>query len=323
MKVLVAVFALNEEETIADVIHSIPNNIPGVTSVSVVVIDDGSTDQTSERAVGAGAAVIRHPMRRGLPRALMTAIDEAIKIDADILVHTDGDNQFDQADIPRLVEPILKYSADVVIGNRDITHLDFMPAANKWGNRLGSAALNALLRLPNVDVSCGFRAYSKESYSHLFIFSNHTYTHESLIQLSSQKFRIASIPIKCKPRTVGESKLISNITAHVSRSLLTIVRAALYHSPLRFFTWIGGVFFAFGIILGIRYLIIYFTTNEPGHLQSIILASVCLILGFSIFIVGLYADLINRNTRLNHEMLYLLRTLKKNRTSDSITSTPL
>jgi glycosyltransferase involved in cell wall biosynthesis len=303
MKLLVAIFAHNESSTIESVINSIPRQIPGISILDIVVIDDGSDDTTAQIASTAGVRVIRHNRNRGLASAFMTAVNEAIDTKADILVHTDGDNQYNQGRILDLVQHLVSNDADAVVGNRKVRELTFMPFGNKMGNLVGNNILNWLLDLHDIDMSSGFRAYTRDCFSRLIIFSKHTYTHETLIQLSSMGFTVLSSPVEFKPRANGDSRLIKSLYQHITKSLITIIRSILYYKPLRSFATSASLLITIGLLLGARYLLFFLNGDSTGHIQSLILMSICVVLGFLLLALGLIADIINRSTRIQMEIL--------------------
>jgi glycosyltransferase involved in cell wall biosynthesis len=313
MKLIVLIFAHNEEDTIKEVINEIPQNIDKIDEIEIVVMDDGSTDNTRIRAQEAGANVVSNIYNKGLAKLFMKSIEEALKRGANLIVHTDGDNQYNQKQITDLVQPILKKKTEVVIGNRQIKKLDFMKKGNKYGNLFGNFVFNKLLNLKNIDFSSGYRAYTKEAALNLTIFSNHTYTHESIIQLVNQGQKISSIPIDFRVRTNGESRLIKSLFSHISKSVLVILRTILYYKPLKTFSIIGGTLFLIGVLIGLRFLYFYFTNGSSGHIQSLILATILIIISFLMITMGFISDLINKNSQINHQILYEIRKEKYNK----------
>lgn len=307
LKLAILIFAYNEEKTIAQVINDIPKHISGIDEIEILVIDDNSTDQTRNKAIEAGAIIISNKNNKGLAISFTIGIEEALKRKADIIAHTDGDNQYNQKQIVQLIQPILKHKAEAVIGNRQIKKLKFMKKGNKYGNLFGNFVFNHLLCTKDIDFSSGFRAYNKKAAMYLTIFSNHTYTHESIIQIINQKFQIYSIPVDFKAREQGKSKLIKNLLSHIVKSIITIIRTVLYYKPLKTFAYLGSVLFLLGFLIGLRFIYFYFTVGSSGHIQSLILASILLILGFLVIILGLIADIINRNSRINQELLYRIK----------------
>jgi len=313
MKLGVIIFNFNEANTLPAVIASIPRQIDGIDSIDILVVDDGSTDNSVQVAQRAGAYVVSHATNKGLAKSFNTGTEAALMRGADIIVHTDGDNQYDQQQIPFLLRPILKGKAEVVIGNRQIPTLTFMPAGNKYGNILGNKILNYVLQLKNIDMSSGFRAYTRQSLLRLFVYAEHTYTHETIIQLAADSIIPASVPITFKERASGSSRLIKNIVSHLSRSVMTILLTTLFFRPLKFFGSAGIFLFSVGALLGARFLYFFITEGGGGHIQSLILASILITLGFSIVLLGLIADLISKNIRTNRESLYRIKKMQLDR----------
>lgn len=307
MKLVVNIPAYNEEATIAEVIEEIPRSIEGVSEVIVQVVDDGSHDRTAEVARAAGADVIvSHAGNKGLAKTFQDGIEHALLLGADIVVNTDADNHYNQARIPDLIRPILENEADVVIGGRVVKELKYMPPVNRYLNQLGSKVVSRLLgRGDTLDVSTGFRAYSREAALKLHVFSRHTYTHETLIQSLDQQLTVVEVPIVAR-RVERKSKLIDSIPSHIVRSLVVIFRVFTLYKPLRVMTIIGGCVFGVGAAFVLRFLYFYFFTANAGqgHVQSLVLASALLILGFMVFIIGLLASAIGWNRKLLEELLY-------------------
>jgi glycosyltransferase involved in cell wall biosynthesis len=315
MKLFVQIPAYNEEQNIADVIREVPRRIPGIDEVKVLVVSDGSKDRTVQRAKEAGADfVIDRKINRGLAQTFKQGIEECLRLGADIIVNTDGDNHYNQSRIGDLIKPITDRLADVVIGGREIAKLEKMPFANKYGNIVGSYVVCKLADVPKLDASTGFRAYTREAALRINILSHHTYTHETFFQLADHKLRIVEIPIKARP-VQRKSRLIKTVSSHIRRSLTVIFRMTLLYKPLKVFVTIGAVVFVAGAILGARFLYFYFTGDGSGHIQSLILAAVMMILGFQIGIMGLVASAVGWNRKMIEEVLYWVKRseLGKNR----------
>lgn len=316
MKLFVTIPAYNEEENIAEVIREIPRSIEGISEVKVLVLNDGSTDQTIQKAKEAGADyVISHKKNKGLAKTFQDAISSALERGADIVVNTDGDNHYNQSRIPELVFPILNNKADIVIGDREIKKLEHMPAANKYLNIFGSYCVSRLLGLKKtLDVSTGFRAYTREAAMRISILSKHTYTHETLIQALDHNLIIESVPIKAR-KVTRKSRLISSIPKHLTRSLIVIFRVFTVYKPLRVLSTLGIVIALPGVLLVVRFLYFYFSIVDggKGHIQSLVIAAILILLGFQMFILGLIASAIGWNRKTLEEILYNIKkdTLKK------------
>lgn len=303
-KLIVTIPAYNEQESIVDVIKSIPRQLNGVEKVEVLVLSDGSTDGTEESARNAGADyVLRNNRNVGLARTFARIIHEAVARDADIIVNTDADNQYDQAEIAKLIEPILNGTADMVNGDRQVQNLNWMPTAKKYGNMIGSAFVRQISGTSLKDASSGFRAFTREAAQKFLLLSEHTYTHETIVQAGNKKLAVAEVPITFKRRAIGESRLISNVGSHIQKSLMTIFRSVLMYRAFTVFTWIGSLLIFFGGVLGVRFLIYFMAGQGSGHIQSLILAAILIIIGVNTVFLGVLADLISYNRKIL-EMIY-------------------
>lgn len=305
---LVVIPAYNEEKTIAAVIKEIPRVIAGIDKVEILVIDDGSTDSTVERAREAGADhIFLNKINQGLSFAFKRALDEALKLGADIIVNTDADWQYNQTEIPGLIEPILKNEAEMVIGNRQVAKLTHMTPGKKYGNMIGSFFIRLSSGAKVIDASSGFRAFSREAAMKFILFSRHTYTHETIIQAVDKEMRIAQISIEFKKRPAGQSRLITNFFRHIGKSSLTILNVMLSQKPIKVFFFIGGAIFFLGFSFGLRYLYFFFQGQSVGHIQSLILTSILISIGIIIIVMGFLAELIKVNRKIMEEILFRLR----------------
>jgi len=301
MVLFVTIPAYNEAETIGTVIQSVPRSINGVDEVYVLVSDDGSEDDTAQAAREAGADYVLHRRRnKGLAETFRELSEEAYRLGGDIMVNTDADNQYDQREIPRLVTPILEENADLVLGDRQVPSLVHMPRSKQIGNQLGSATVRSLSGLSVTDASTGFRAYSRDFLWALHLFSEHTYTHETLIFAANYRFRVTEVPVTFRPRASGDSRLIGNVVSHIQRSGVVIVRSILMYKAYRLLVWIGALLCLGGLLLGVRYLVFFLSGDlgAEGHVQSLILATILISVGFSTVITGVLADLIKVNRLL-------------------------
>ncbi|MFA6006006.1 MAG: glycosyltransferase family 2 protein [Patescibacteria group bacterium] len=306
MNIIVIIPALNEEASIESVIRSVPRKIPGITGVRVLVYDDGSVDRTTAIAKKAGADLLfRHPRPYGLARTFKDALHEALRAGADIIVNTDADNQYDQKEITQLVRPIIDGAADFVIGDRQVKKLDHMPWAKKYGNMIGSYAIRLLVGTSVSDASSGFRAFTSELARSVNILSDHTYTHEMIIDAHFKHFRIANVPITFRRRTNGISRLISHgVVSHLLKSASTIIRTVLLYEALKVLSITGGLFVSLGLVGIGRFLYLSLLTSEgsKGHIQSLVISSILIVIGFNVVVLGLIADLISYNRRLTEEL---------------------
>ncbi len=311
MKLIIIIPAFNEEKTIQDVIKEIPRQIDKIDEVNVFVINDGSSDKTAENAKKAGAdKIINNPKNMGLAKTFQIGILEALKNGADIIVNTDADGQYDQKEIPKLIKPILEKKTEMVIGDRQVKKLKFMKAGNRYGNLLGSWGLRLLTKSKINDASSGFRAFSRECALRLNINFAHTYTHETIIQSAFRNMRVKEVPIEFRPRIAGKSKLIQNIFTHIKKSSLVILRSILLYKPLRFMFYFGLLIMLPGIFLGLRFVYYFLHSSGDGKIQSLILASIFIIIGFFVIMFGILGDLIANNRRLNEDILFELKNEK-------------
>jgi glycosyltransferase involved in cell wall biosynthesis len=310
VKLIVQIPCYNEETTLPAVIASIPREIDGIDQVEVLVVDDGSTDRTAAVARLSGANhVVRHRANRGLADAFQTGLDACLKLGADIIVNTDGDNQYPQADIPRLIEPILKGRADVVVGDRQPSKIPHFSRHKKLLQALGSWTVRFLSGTNVPDAPSGFRAYSREAAMRLNVVTKYTYTIETLIQAGIQRTAIASVPISVK-ETKRQSRLAKSLWSYVKQSAATIVRTYAMYQPLKVFFYIGIALSLLGLLGSARFLYYYFSGDGGGHVQSLILSAVLLIVGFQIMLIGLLADLIAANRKLLENTLYRVKIIE-------------
>jgi glycosyltransferase involved in cell wall biosynthesis len=311
MKVVIQIPCLNEEAHLAETIADLPKEIPGVDEVKVLVIDDGSEDDTSGVAQKAGVdKIVRFRRRQGLATAFKTGLDVSLAMGADIIVNTDADNQYKGSDIPRLIEPILKSKSDMVVGTRNIKEIEDFSALKKVLQRLGSAVMRFVSQTDIPDATSGFRAYNRRAALSLNVISMFTYTLETIIQAGKKNLAIDYVPVEVNPR-LRKSRLFRSTPIYLKRSLATIMRIFVTYEPLRVFFYIGGFFFALGLILGFRFLYFFFTIpGQTGHVQSLILMMVLLSLGFWLFLIGLLSDLISANRRLIEDAVIRLKRLE-------------
>lgn len=313
MKLVIQIPCLNEEQTLPAVLRDLPAAVPGFDQVEYLIVDDGSTDRTIEVARELGVHhIARLPGNKGLARAFSAGLEVAVRVGADVIVNTDGDNQYLGADVAPLVEPILSGSADIVIGDRDTRNIDEFSWLKKRLQSLGSAVVRRFSGTDVPDATSGFRAYSREAALHMNILSPFSYTLESIIQASNKGLRIASVPVRTNPRT-RESRLMRSTTEYIVRSGLTILRISVFYKPFWFFSRIGMVAFLLGALLGIRYLFILFDDGGKGHVQSLILTAVLLLMGFSTLVLAVVANLVSVNRRLQEDVLYRVRRMELDR----------
>ncbi|MDZ4278064.1 MAG: glycosyltransferase family 2 protein [Dehalococcoidia bacterium] len=306
LKLIVTIPAYDEAPNIGEVIAEIPRSIVGVKSIEVLVVDDGSRDGTAEAALAAGADyVVSHGRNLGLAAAFRTALREAVSRGADLIVNTDADNHYDQSRIPDLIQPLLRGEAEIAIGSRMLNGLRMRPA-NKYGNRIANYLMQRLLSLPDVDVSTGYRAYTREAALRLNVLSEHTYTHETLINALDQRLAIANVPLPARP-VERPSRLIRSISSHIWKASMVILRSFTLYRPLQVWGTVGIVLALVGALPFIRFLFFFMQGQSFGHVQSLLAGSALLLLGVQMYIVGLLASAIGWNRRLLEDVLYRLK----------------
>jgi glycosyltransferase involved in cell wall biosynthesis len=292
------------------VLASIPRRIDGVDCVEVLVIDDGSTDGTSEVARRHGADhVVRHPANRGLAAAFRTGIDAALRLGADIVVNTDGDNHYSQADIPRLIAPILAGQADVVVGDRRPGEATYFSPVKRMLQRVGSGVVRAASGTAVADAPSGFRAFAREAALQLNVLSGYSYTLETLIQAGAARLRVISVPIEARP-VARPSRLMRGLPHYLLHSGATILRAYTTYRPLAVFFGVGLALIILGGAGIVRFLYYFVTEGGAGHVQSLVLSATVFTIGFQVLLIGLLADLVAANRRLIEETLVRLRRLE-------------
>ena len=307
MKLIIQIPCLNEAATLGAALATLPRAVEGFDTVEWLVVDDGSTDGTAELARKVGVDhVIRHPVNRGLATAFMTGIDAALQEGADVIVNTDADNQYEAADIPLLVHPILEHRADMVIGARPVAQTEHFSWIKKKLQRFGSWAVRIASKTDVADAPSGFRAMTRETAMRLNVFNAYTYTLETIIQAGLSNLAVVSVPIRTNP-DLRPSRLVRSIPNYVKRSLVTIIRVFVIYRPLALFMWASAILTLVGIAVGTRYLGYFFAGDGGGHVQSLILAALCILLGGLAFMIGLLADLIATNRKLLEQVDFRLQ----------------
>jgi glycosyltransferase involved in cell wall biosynthesis len=305
MKLVVMIPAYNEEKYLPLVIKEIPKKIPGIDKIEVLVIDDGSTDNTVASARKAGANhVIFNRKNSGLAFTFQKGMDYALSLGADIIVNTDADFQYNQKQITNIVKPILEGKADIVSGNRQVEKLEHMTFAKKYGNMMGSKVVELAAGYKIKDASSGFRSYSKEAALRLFVTSTHTYTHDTLIQASHKNLKVIEVPVDFRKRE-GHSKLIKSVFSHVRKSMETIVRNTLMYNSMRTFGTIGLITSILGLIPIIRWLILtYILQTDGAYIQSMMIGVMLVVFGGLIISIGFVSDLLAINRKYLEQVLY-------------------
>ena len=295
MKLIIQIPCLNEAQTLEIALNDLPRQIEGIDSIEYLIINDGSSDNTVEVAKKWGVHyVVSFPRNRGLARGFMAGLDACLKNGADIIVNTDADNQYCGEDIARLVEPILRGEAEVVIGERPIDETAHFSPLKKKLQHLGSYVVRKASATDIPDAPSGFRAFSRDAAMRMNVINEYTYTLETIVQAGRNRMAITSVPIRTNPE-LRSSRLFHSMFGYVKKSMLTILRAFMMYRPLMVFSVIGSIIFAVGLAIGVRFLVYYFGGSGAGHMQSLILASTLMLLGFQTFIVGLLVLLIAAN----------------------------
>lgn len=306
-KLIIQIPCYNEENTLGVTLAALPRQLPGVDCIEWLVVDDGSQDRTVEVAKECGVEhIIRLSCNQGLAKAFMAGLEASLKAGADIIVNTDADNQYCAEDIPQLIRPILLGQAEIVVGARPITEIKHFSPAKKFLQKLGSWVVRLASNTNIPDAPSGFRAFSREAAMQLNVFNEYTYTLETIIQAGQKGMAITSVPVRTNG-VLRSSRLVKSIPSYVLRSLFTILRIFMVYKPLRFFLFLGSVPFSMGVTLGIRWLIYFFAGTERTRIPSLILASILILMGFQLWILGLVADLLAANRKLMEEIQLRLR----------------
>lgn len=290
MKLIIQIPCYNEAQTLEVALNDLPKKIDGVDEIEYLIINDGSKDDTVDVARRWGVHyVVNFKKNRGLARGFMAGLDACLRNGADIIVNTDADNQYNGEDIEKLVRPILEGKTDIVIGARPIDETAHFSPLKKKLQHFGSWVVRKASRTDIPDAPSGFRAYSREAAMRLNVTNEYTYTLETIVQAGRERIPMDSVPIRTNDE-LRPSRLFSSMFGYVKKSMLTIIRTYAAYRPLAFFTLVGLVPFAAGVLLGVRFLVFMAMGDSAGHVQSLILASTLLMLGFMTFVVGFLAD---------------------------------
>lgn len=318
MKLIVQIPCLNEEETLAATLIDIPRKLPGIDEIEILIIDDGSTDRTVDVARRFGVQhIVRNLHNVGLAKTFARGLEECLRRGADIIVNTDGDNQYRGADIAKLVQPIVEGRADIVVGDRETRRIGHFSPTKKVLQRLGSRVMSKLTGLDLPDAVSGFRAFSREAALKTNIVSPFSYTLETIIQAGFKKLKILSVPVGTNGKT-RDSRLFTSMPGFITRQLKTLVLMYVMYRPLRAFCAIGLVLAAIGTAPIARFLYFYATGDGSGHLQSLVLGGALVIMSFIAFTVGLLADVVSRNRQLLEIMLEKMRRMEAEHTPGTV-----
>jgi len=312
MRLIIQIPCYNEEHSLPATLADIPASIPGIEAIETLIVDDGSSDHTVDVAQRLGVThILRLSGHKGLAAAFQAGLDTCLKLGADIIVNTDGDNQYPQADIPRLVAPILANQADLVIGDRQVQKIPHFSPLKKRLQRWGSWVVYLASGVRAPDATSGFRAYSREAALRMSLLTRYTYTLETIIQAGKKGLRVTYVPVQVNQPT-RDSRLIKSNWSYVKQSAATILRLYAFYEPLRTFSYISLPFVAVGLFALVRFLYFYFTgeTGVGRHVQSLVVGGTLLTLGFLLFILGVIADLIAANRALIEETMYRVKRME-------------
>ena len=309
MKLIIQIPCYNEAETLEIALNDLPKKIDGIYEIEYLIINDGSKDATIEVAKKWGVHyVVNFKRNKGLAKGFMAGLDACLRNGADIIVNTDADNQYDGADIEKLVRPILEGKTDIVIGERPIDDTEHFSPLKKKLQHFGSYVVRKASKSDIPDAPSGFRAYSREAAMRMNVINEYTYTLETIVQAGRTKIAQTSVPIKTNPE-LRKSRLFNSMFGYVKKSMLTILRAFMMYKPMRFFNTVGAIIMTCGVALGIRFLVYLFIGEGTGHIQSLILTSMLILVGFQTFLIGLQADLIAANRKLIEDVQYHVRKM--------------
>ncbi len=298
MKLIIQIPCYNEEKILPVTLSELPREVEGFDKIEWLIVDDGSTDNTVEVARTHGVDhIVKLTSHQGLARGFLVGLDACLKFGADVIVNTDADNQYNAKDIPKLVKPILDSKADIVVGVRPIEEIKHFSPTKKVLQKLGSWAVRAASKTDIPDAPSGFRAMSRDAAVQLNVFSEYTYTLETLIQAGQKNMAITFIPIRTN-ETFRPSRLLRNIPDYIMRSILTIIRIFMTYRPFRFFAIPGVISFCLGLLISLRFLYFYLTGHGGGHIQSLVLSAILMGSGFFLCVTGLIADLMAVNRKL-------------------------
>ena len=307
MKLIIQIPCYNEAGTLAIALAALPRKVSGFDAVEWLVVDDGSDDDTVKVARENGVDhVVRHTRNQGLARAFMSGLEACLHLRADVIVNTDADNQYNAEDIPALTAPIVANQADIVVGARPIEAIEHFSPVKKMLQKLGSWVVRVASKTDIPDATSGFRAISRTAAQNLTVFSSYTYTLETIIQAGQKNMSITSVPIRVNG-DLRPSRLVKSISSYVRRSVVTIVRIFIIYRPFRFFGSIGAILFGAGLLIGLRFMWKYAAGEGGGHIQSLILAAVLLVMGFQTLLVAFLADLLAANRKLTEDVRFRLR----------------
>lgn len=309
MKLVIQIPCYNEEETLPITLNALPKEIKGIDEIEILIINDGSTDNTIEVAKNLGVKhFVDMPRNSGLARSFTAGLNKALQLGADVIVNTDADNQYCANDIEKLIEPILSSRADIVIGSRPVSQIKHFSLLKKGLQKLGSLVMRIISSTRVEDAPSGFRAFSRNAALQLNVFDNYTYTLETIIQSKAKGLIIECVPINVNP-DLRKSRLVKNMFDYVRRSMFTMLRMFIIYRPFRFFAIVAGLFLFLGLLLGLRFLYFYIFESGMGHIQSLILSAILIIIGVQISVIAILGELFSINRKLLEDIQKRIKLL--------------
>ncbi|MDY2814124.1 MAG: glycosyltransferase family 2 protein [Dorea sp.] len=309
MKLIIQIPCYNESKTLEVALNALPKSIEGIDEIEYLIINDGSKDDTVEVARKWGVHyIVNFKRNKGLAKGFMAGLDACLKNGADIIVNTDADNQYCADDIEKLVRPIVEGKSDIVIGERPIDSTEHFSPLKKRLQHLGSWVVRVASKTDIPDAPSGFRAYSREAAMQMNVTNEYTYTLETIVQAGRNKIAMTSVPIRTNEE-LRPSRLFNSMFGYVKKSMVTILRAFMMYKPLRFFTILAAIPFLIGFAIGIRFIVYFIMGAGAGHIQSLILASTLMMIGFMTFVIGLQADIIACNRKLLEDIQFHVRKM--------------
>ena len=316
MKLIIQIPCYNEAETLEIALNDLPKQIEGIDVIEYLIINDGSRDDTVRVAKEWGVNyIVDFKRNMGLAKGFMAGLEACLRNGADIIVNTDADNQYCGEDIQKLVRPIVEGRTDIVIGERPIDSTEHFSPLKKKLQHFGSWVVRKASRTDIPDAPSGFRAYSREAAMRLNVTSEYTYTLETIVQAGRTKIAMESVPVRTNAE-LRPSRLFSSMFGYVKRSMFTIVRAFMMYKPLKFFCIIGGIISGLGALLGIRFLIYFINGFGNGHIQSLILSSMLVLLGFQTLVIGFLGDIISVNRKILEDIQYRIKEMEYGRQAE-------
>lgn len=310
MKLIVQIPCYNEEKTLSETVRDIPRTIDGVCDVEILIIDDGSKDKTIEAAREAGVDhIVRNIRNKGLAKSFLVGLDACLRLGADIIVNTDGDNQYKGKDIPKLITPILNREAEIVIGDRDTDNISHFSGTKKRLQKMGSFMVRLLSGTDIPDTVSGFRAFGRNAAMQLNIVSEYSYTIETVIQAGKKNLAVTSVRIGTNPKT-RDSRLFKSVPRFIMSQAGTMVRMYTMYQPMKVFFVLGFFCIFAGLVPSVRFLLFYLMGQGDGHIQSLILAAILFVVGFQILVLGIIGDVLSFNRKLIEETLLRVKRIE-------------